>query len=119
MKSNLKKYCINEDETIMTAVEKIQLIQERDLLVVKKDKVIGVISEGDILRSILDGIQLFYSIKKIYNKNFKYLTKFDRKKAIQYFYKYDFHLLPIVNKSFKLIDVVTIRKTINLNEFIK
>lgn len=119
MKTYLKKYCISEDETILTAIQKIQLIQERDLLVVKKDKVVGALSEGDILRSILDGVQLFYSIKKIYNKNFKYLTKIDRKKAIQYFQKYDFHLIPIVNKNFKLIDVVTIRKTINLNEFIK
>ena len=120
MKSNLKKYCINENDTITTAIEKFQFIHpNRDLLVVKKDKVIGALSEGDVLRSILDGTQLFYSIKKIYNRNFKYLTKYDRKKAIQYFHRYNFHLIPIVSKSFKLINVVTIRSTISLNEFIK
>ena len=47
------------------------------------------------------------------------IKKAYRKKAIQYFQRYDVHLIPIVNTNFKLIDVVTIRKTINLNEFIK
>ena len=49
----MKKYTVKIEDTINTAIEKILVNGQRTVVVTNKEKVIGMISEGDILKSLV------------------------------------------------------------------
>lgn len=113
MKKNLNNITIDENETILNAIKKIQLNKNREVLIISKKKIKGILSEGDILRAFLEGAQMFSTIKSFYNKNFRYLLKLDYKKAQSMFVRYNFNIIPVVRKNFELKDFVTFKEVIN------
>jgi len=112
MKKNINNIFIDENETILNAIQKIQLNKNREVLVVSQKKIKGILSEGDILRALLEGAQMFSTIKSYYNKNFKYLLQLDFEKAEEMFIKYNFNIIPIVGKNFELKDFITFKELI-------
>ena len=65
---------INEDQTIRTALEKINRSGLKTIIVIdKKNKFKGIISNGDVRRAILKKIRLNDSVKKIYNRSSTFL----------------------------------------------
>ena len=54
MLEKLKKITINENDTIKNSIKKLNLSGKRTLIVVdKKNKLLGTLSDGDIRKSIL------------------------------------------------------------------
>ena len=83
-------------------------------IVVNKNRIIGTISEGDVLRSLLIKKNLKSPAKKIMNKSFKYLLiKKDLKEARKIFLIHHVNIIPIVNKKFELLDVLTLKDLFN------
>ena len=66
---------IEYDKTIQEAMEKIIFNKTRTIFVTKNYKVIGTISEGDILRSLYDKKNLQTPLINIINKNLNILMK--------------------------------------------
>lgn len=114
MKKNLNNISIDENETLLVAIKKIQLNKHREVLVLSKNKIKGIISEGDILRSLLGGAQIFSSIKPYFNKNFKYLLDLDYNKAEKLFTKYNFNIIPIIGKNYELKNFITFKEIIKM-----
>ena len=54
MKIN-NKYTLETGSTLGNAITKIKLNKVRTVIVVKNNKVIGVISEGDLLKAFMKG----------------------------------------------------------------
>jgi len=105
----LKEYCINEKQTIKEAVSIIQNNHSRCAVVVNDDnKVIGVFSEGDVLRSILGNIEQHAPLKRVISPSFKYLNEKDMLKAYELVKTHGITLVPIIDKDFVLKDVITI-----------
>ena len=69
----LHNYIIESNLSIIMAIEKMQTIKTRDLLVEKNKKIIGTVSEGDILRAILKGKDLRSPVEDVSNINFKFV----------------------------------------------
>ncbi|MDD3803941.1 MAG: sugar phosphate nucleotidyltransferase [bacterium] len=68
-------YLIDENETIMRALEKLSRTGKQILFTVNKEsKATGSITDGDIRRAILRHTKLNESVKKISNKKFIYVT---------------------------------------------
>ena len=65
----LKKLILNPKNTIHDAIKNLQESEKQIVLVVKNNKFIGTINDGDIRRGILKGISLKASIDKIINRN--------------------------------------------------
>lgn len=68
-------FLIDYNSNIIDAVYKIQQNKSREVIILSKKKVLGILSEGDILRCILKGISLHSPVSKHYNKNFKFLNE--------------------------------------------
>jgi CBS domain-containing protein len=103
---DLKKFNISDNKLIEEAIEMIELNETRCVIVHNAaDKVIGVVSEGDILRAILKGINTKSPVKQIMNINFTYLKEKDDDKIIALF-KRGITLIPILSQDFRLIDIV-------------
>ena len=102
----LDKYTILDTQLIEQAIKMIELNSSRCVIVINtQKKVVGILSEGDILRAILKGVNIKSPVKNITITNFKYLTKYDDKKIKSYF-KNGITLIPIINTQNILIDVV-------------
>jgi predicted transcriptional regulator len=121
IKSNLKKYIIQSDSTILDAAMAIKNNKSRCILVNDKHKVLGVLSEGDILSALIDGNNSFTKVSDVYNKNVKYLLKDDIHKAFNVLKKFGISLLPVLSKNFRVKGIYTINyilEKIKINDYI-
>lgn len=107
--SNFEKYCVNDKSTIKDAISIIQNNFSRCSIVLNDNrKVIGVFSEGDVLRAILEDIDLFTPIKRVLKPSFKYLREVNMTEACELFKKHGITLIPVVDNEFNLVRVITV-----------
>ena len=107
-----KHLIINLGSKIKDAIYKIDKNTLRTLIVIKEKKVVGVLSEGDLMRAFINGFHLQNEIDEIVQYNFKYL-KIDNIHQVPKIIKKELILLiPIVNEEMELIDVKTIKDVI-------
>ena len=104
----LNKYIILQGSTLKDAVAKIKLNKVRTIIVLNEDKVIGVISEGDILKAFMNGAHTSNLLDKFINIEFNYLNERKLPEASKIIIKENINLLPIINQNMELIDVITI-----------
>lgn len=116
MALDFSDYVVMLDATLLDAAEVIEHTRSRSAVVVKETKVVGVISEGDILRALLKGVRVHAPLADFVNHSFKYLDSPDLKKAIELFKEFGIALIPILDKDFQLIGVMTLHDTLNSSE---
>jgi Mg/Co/Ni transporter MgtE len=109
MKS-IDKYCILESSTANDAIEAILASKDNQRLVFivnKYSKILGTLSEGDIMRALLinKNIDNILAIS-IMNKSFKFLLKEDLEAARKLIIKYNITIIPIVTKNMKIKSII-------------
>lgn len=103
------RYCVSERYTIKEVLEQFESNNDRVAIVKNEsNKVIGVVSQGDILRALSAGRNLYTPVNQIIQNAFLHLYVKDMKKAYPIFRKTKISLLPIINQSNELIDFITI-----------
>ena len=114
---NLDRYCVRESYTIKEVLEHFESNQDRVAIVISKtNKAIGVVSQGDILRALSAGRGIFTPICQIIQGSFLHLYDKDMQKAYLIFKKTKITLLPIINQSNELVDVITLTDIYNYLE---
>ena len=116
---DLKKYCVKSTDTIFNVIKQINKNKNQFVVVLKKNKFIGIITDGDIRRSILKKVKMSEVCFNIVNKNptiirfnkFKELN-FDDIKFILTSKKID--QIPII-KNNEIYSLVLNKKDINQN----
>ena len=75
----------------------------------KYNTLLGTLSDGDIRKGILKGIQLNDTIKKIYKQNPTYFfeNNYNSRNAKKIFIEKKFDIIPIVNTDHKIVDILT------------
>jgi CBS domain-containing protein len=74
---NIKKYCISKRATVIDAIRVIEENKERCVFIVNDlKKIIGILSQGDILKYLADDVDLHTCVEKVCKKNFIYLNSF-------------------------------------------
>ena len=114
--SKISNYLLPLDSTILEAANIINSSKNRACVVVQDDNhVIGIISEGDILRAILNDANLKSSIKPFINTNFLFLSHGEEssEQIKDFFHIKQVTLIPIITKDMKLKDIIT------LNDYLK
>ncbi len=101
-----KEMIIDEDITILQAMERLDTVARKVLFIVKDDILIAAVSDGDIRRWILKKGDLNAVINNAANFNPKYLTNCDRKKAMIFMKKHSIQALPILDDKNKIITIV-------------
>lgn len=104
---NIKKITINEDATIKKALKVISKGNIKIAVVVdKKGKLLGTLTDGDIRRGFLRGLDINSPIKSIVFKKPLVVKKNDIKENIfEIALKKKIYQIPIVDKKFKLIGI--------------
>jgi Mg/Co/Ni transporter MgtE len=105
-------FIVKKNETLKSIIEKIVLNSHRAVLVIDKKKVIGLISEGDILKSIIYKKDLNANAFSLMNKSFKFLNRKDYSEAKKIFKKHLCSIIPVVDKNMMLKEVITLDELI-------
>ncbi len=106
-KDQLNKSFINQDATIIDALKAINSSGIQIALIVKHNKFLeGVITDGDIRRSLLKGYKLTDQISQIFNRNFHKITR-DQvgNEANEIMIKNGLNALPVIDSEGKPIDI--------------
>lgn len=108
-RENINFWKIKNSFTIRESFEKFETDNERMAVVVNEtDHVIGVLSQGDIIRALASGIEMGTKIDKIVRSTYIHLYERDMKKAYDIFVNQKITLLPIINTEGYLVDMITI-----------
>ncbi len=105
---NLTDYTLSPNATIIDAVAKMNKNRSRTVVVVAEGKVTGLVSEGDVMRALLRGVDTHVLASAIANRSFRFLTTRDYDQAFAWFRERLFGLVPIVDGEFRLVDVITL-----------
>ncbi len=97
---------IHKEFTIKDALKKLDETAKKILLIVEGKKLIGVLTDGDIRRWILQNGDLNKPVSLIMVKNPKYIYEEDIKKAKQLLIEYSIEAMPVLNRNKKVIDIV-------------
>jgi len=99
---------IQNKANLPEAIEKLDINNSRTVIVLNKKKVVGVVSQGDIIKSLVYKGNLNISVEKIMNKSFKFLKSKDLNKAKKIFKDTGISLIPILNKNMEIKSYITI-----------
>jgi len=109
---------IFRNSNIEDAIKILNKNSVRTLVVIdKKKKLIGTLSDGNIRKSILKGYYLKSSINKIFNKKpiFLFENQYNYESVKKIFLKKKIQLIPIVDKTKKLKQIIYLEDIISLN----
>lgn len=111
---NNKEHIINQNETIKTALERINSFRLQQPLVLfvadSQDKITGSLTDGDIRRGLVNGVTLDCPVTNVMHKDFKYVKDLSDYKKINSYKVMDLKLVPLVTKDFKLVEFIDLRK---------
>ena len=105
----LNSLLIVEDSLLNEAYMQISNTRHRCLLVITKNKKLsGVLSEGDIIRALINGAHNYSPIKDWVTRDYKFLNEPNIKDSVTLFKKYGITLLPIVDKKMHIKSFVSL-----------
>lgn len=102
----LQELFINRDMQIKDALKRLDETAKKILIVVENNKLVGVITDGDIRRWILKNGDFKESVDIIMAKNPKYIYKEDAKIAKKILKKYSIEAIPVVNENHEVMDII-------------
>ncbi len=102
---DIEQYIIDGRESIRTALQKMNAGGQGFIAVYEDNRVYGIITDGDVRRAILEGVDLSATVVSIANRGFRYLETFDRTKVEEIFTKTPVRHLPIIQNG-QLVEVI-------------
>lgn len=103
---NISDFLIDEEATMLEAMEQLDKVVRKVLFVVKKGQFVAAITDGDIRRWILKKGSLDAKVKDIANYCPKYLSNEDKNKAKEYMKMHSIDALPILDENNNIISVI-------------
>ncbi len=103
---NIQDLFINEDLTIKEAIKKLDETAKKILLVVEENKLIGVLTDGDIRRWILKSGDLNEPVSLIMIKKPKFIYEKDKKNAKKFLKEYSIEAIPVLNEKREILDII-------------
>lgn len=102
----LKDLFISENNTIKEAIIRLDKTAKKVLMVAEDNKLIGIVTDGDIRRWILKNGNLQEKVNLVMNNNPKYIYEKDRLKAKEVLKEMMIESIPVLNELNEVIDII-------------
>jgi CBS domain-containing protein len=109
---DLHDYTVSRSSTLICAIEVIERNHSRTAIVVEDGKVVGVLSEGDILRALLQGSDVYSLLDQHMQLGFCYLRERSLTQAFGLILSRGITLIPVVDDEFQLLGLVTLTEVL-------
>ena len=103
---NIEEFIIDENNTILEAMERLDQVAQKVLFIVKDGKLEAALTDGDIRRWILKKGALEAPVKNAANYSPKYITKGGKNEALKLMKELCIEALPILDKNGQIQSVV-------------
>jgi dTDP-glucose pyrophosphorylase len=103
---NVNDFLIDEDSSMLVAMEVLDKVAKKVLFVVRSNRFVGAITDGDIRRWILKKGNLDATVKEIANYDPKFIFEKDKAFAKEFMKKHSIEALPILNEDRDIVSVV-------------
>lgn len=110
MRNKLNKYVVDVTDSINSAIKKIEDNKEGFVVVIDKNKLFGLVTDGDIRRFLLKDGSLTDTVKKCSNKNYISFKDSISHEEIYKMLDDEIKFIPITNNKNELIDIITRRR---------
>lgn len=101
-----KDFLVSCDKPIKQALKVIEKNHSGIVFIEDNNKkIIGVLTDGDIRRLILDGISILSKIKNHCNKNFTYVYEDTPREQLLKIFDSSLRLVPVLNKKMNLVEI--------------
>ncbi|WP_455615315.1 CBS domain-containing protein [Eisenbergiella sp.] len=109
MKYNLKQYTVSPDATIMDSLKTIDVNTKGFIIAVDEfEKVLGILTDGDIRRAFISGISVDDTVSKVMKTKFISLRKdASIADATEYFKSSAIKFIPILDDEDRLVNLIT------------
>jgi len=107
---DLSQYTVESSGTLLDAAQAIAANRSRCVLATSAGKVVGVISEGDLIRALLRGTDIYSPMYSFIHHGISFLPKRDMTQALELFRTRGISLIPILNDELGLEDVITLQQ---------
>jgi dTDP-glucose pyrophosphorylase len=114
--SRLSKFIISENCSLKKAIFVINETASQIALVVKNQKLIGIVTDGDIRRALLGGLNLNSKIEKVMQRNYTFLlSPASKEDALKLMKNKILKQIPLIDNNKNLIDLFLLDELIKLN----
>jgi CBS domain-containing protein len=110
---NLNQYTIESSGTLLDAALVISANRSRCVIVMSAGKAVGVISEGDLVRALLRGADIYSPMQPFIQHGISFLPRRDMAQALELFRTRGISLIPILNEELRLEDVITLQQLLS------
>lgn len=110
---DLSQYTIESSGTLLDAAQAIAANRSRCVIVMNGGKAVGVISEGDLVRALLRGTDIYSPMQPFIHHGISFLPKRDMTQALELFRTRGISLIPILNDELGLEDVITLQQLLS------
>jgi len=102
-----KKLLVKPNLSLKEALKQMDKIALQVLIVVdREDRILGIVTDGDMRRAIIKGLDFKTPIKSIMTKSPTVISyKSNKKEALRLMKKYEIRHIPVVNERNKIVDV--------------
>lgn len=104
----LKELCIEQSESIYTALKKIDKNAQGILFVVENEFLKGVVTDGDIRRALIDEKSIDTPVADVYNCNYISLHHNAKSDVIQSCLSDKIKVIPLIDEQGKVVDFASI-----------
>jgi len=107
-----KKLLIKPTLSLKVALKQIDQSGLQVLIVVdEEDRILGIVTDGDIRRAIIKGLDFKIPIRDIMTKNPIAISyKSNKEEALQLMRKYEIRHIPVVDEKNKIIDIFFVER---------
>lgn len=110
------QHIVNEKQQARVALKAIDVLEEyasRTLFVVNdENKLVGSLTDGDIRRGLLNGLEISQPIEVFMNTQFKFLKQSENNLIlIKEYGNAGINLIPLLDDNFQLLEVLDLKKT--------
>lgn len=106
----LSYYTVESSGTLLDAAQAIARNRSRCVVVVDSGKAIGVLSEGDLVRALLRGTDIYSPMQPFIHHGIVFLGEKDMGRALTLFRTHGISLIPVLDETLMLRDVITLNE---------
>jgi len=113
---NYQQHILRENEEARTALrilDKLSTSISRTLFIVDAtNKMVGSLSDGDIRRGLLNGLEISVPVSSFMNNSFRFIReREDNVEALKAYRLEDIKLIPLINNEGHIVQILDLRKT--------
>lgn len=102
----VKEFCVHSNSTIIESIKALDRSAKKIVLVIEDEKLLGVITDGDIRRWILQNGSLEDNVSRVMNSHPVYIYEGEERLAKNIFSKKRIDAIPVLDKESKVVNII-------------